>query len=173
MKYLIAVVDNRIQAEEAYFALEKDGIPKDQITVMGKGFTTADEFGFLDPNQQARKRAIQMAIWLLPFGFAAGYAFNVLTGIELFDWAGSLGNHIIGGIFGAIAGAMGSVFVGGGIGLSTESGDALPYRNRLNEGKYLVVVKGSDAVKNQATAILRQFKPESPQGYIDPNPTRA
>ncbi|PLZ97639.1 hypothetical protein CI594_12515, partial [Fischerella thermalis CCMEE 5196] len=39
------------------------------------------------------------------------------------------------------------------------------YRNRLNEGKYLIVVQGSDSIHRQATRILRQFEPENIQGY--------
>jgi len=41
------------------------------------------------------------------------------------------------------------------------SGDALPYHNRLNAGKYLVVVQGSESVTRQATRILRSFEPEN------------
>jgi hypothetical protein len=165
MNYLIAVLSDRIKAEEAYTALEKADIPKDQVTILGNGYKTADEFGFIDPMQQAKQRAILMAYWLVPFGFAAGYFFNLITGLDTLDWAGEPGNHIVGGILGAIGGAMGSIFVGGGVGLSTGSGDALPYRNRLDAGKYLIVVQGSESIKNQATKILRQFEPENLQGY--------
>lgn len=165
MNYLVAVLSDRIKAEEAYTALEKADIPKDQVTILGNGYKTADEFGFIDPMQQAKQRAILMAYWLVPFGFAAGYLFNLITGLDTLDWAGEPGNHIVGGILGAIGGAMGSIFVGGGVGLSLGSGDALPYRNRLDAGKYLIVVQGSESLKNQATKILRQFEPENLQGY--------
>jgi hypothetical protein len=139
----------------------------DKVSILGKGYKTADEFGFIDSNSEVKKQARRLAYWTIPFGFVAGYAFNLQTGLEIFEWAGSLGNHIIGGVFGAIAGAMGSVFAGGGTGLIFGSGDALPYRNRLNEGKYLIVVKGSESLTKQATKILRQFEPENIQGYID------
>ncbi|MDX2214947.1 MAG: hypothetical protein SFY66_16790 [Oculatellaceae cyanobacterium bins.114] len=168
MNYVIAVLPDRIQAEEAYTALEKAGLPLGQISILGKGYQTADEFGFLDPNQQGRKQAKLMAYWLVPFGFVAGYAFNQITQIELFPWAGILGNHLIGGVFGAIAGAMGSVFVGGGSGVAFGSGDALPYRNRLKQGKYLIVVKGAANLTNQASRILKEMNPENIQGYVDP-----
>lgn len=170
MNYLIAVLPDRIQAEEAYSALEREGLPMEKVAILGKGYKTADEYGLIDPNQQARKQATLMSYWLVPFGFISGYVFNLITGIELFLWAGSLGNHIIGGIFGAIAGAMGSYFIGGGAGLAFGSGDALPYRNRLKAGKYLVVVNGPPNITNQATRILKQFDPENIQGYVDPNP---
>jgi hypothetical protein len=167
MNYLIAVLPDRIKAEEAYTALEKAGIATDKISILGKGYKSADEFGFIDPNEEAKKRAILMAYWLVPFGFLAGYGFDLITGLDTFSWAGEPFNHILGGILGAIAGAMGSFFVGGGVALSVGSGDALPYRNRLNAGKYLVIVKGSETLKNQATSILRQFEPENIQGYVN------
>ncbi len=167
MNYLIAVLPDRIQAEAAYTALEKAGIALAQLAIVGKGYKTADEFGFIDPRQQAIKRAIAMSYWLVPFGFGAGYVFNLITGLHTFDWAGEPGNHILAGLAGAISGAMGSFFVGGGVGLTVGSGDALPYRNRINEGKYLVVVQGTEALKSQATEILRLFNPENLQAYTN------
>ncbi|MEL4896013.1 hypothetical protein [Crocosphaera sp. Alani8] len=167
MDYLVTVVSDRIKAEEAYTALEKGGVPTSQISILGRGYKTADEFGLIDPAEQAKKRAALMAIWLVPFGFAGGYMFDLITGVNSFDWAGEPWNHVLGGLAGAVGGAMGSVFVGGGVGLSAGSGDALPYRNRLNAGKYLVVVEGATSLKNKATSILRPLNPENIQGYTD------
>lgn len=168
MNYVIAVVADRIQAEAAYLELEKSGIPTDQLSILGQGYKSADEFGFIDPKQSARKQAKLMAFWLVPFGFIGGWVFNVATQYQLVPEAGILGNQVIGGLLGAIGGAMGSFFVGGGVGLSLGSGDSLPYRNRLKEGKYLVVVNGAPNITNKATRILRQLEPEMLQGYIDP-----
>jgi hypothetical protein len=165
MNYLIAVLYDRIKAEEAYTALEKANIPKSQINIVGKGYRTAEELGLSDPAQKARKRAILMAYWLVPFGFAAGFTFNYITGLDTFDWAGEPGNHILGGVFGAIGGAMGSIFVGGGADLTSSNDDGLPYRQLLDAGKYLIVVKGSDPLKQQASQILSQFKPDKIQNY--------
>lgn len=167
MNYLVAVLPDRIQAEEAYSALEKEGLPTEQVDILGNGYKSADEYGLIDPNQQARKGAIRQAYWLVPFGFLAGYAFNLLTAIEVLP-IGGLGNHIFGGILGAASGGLGAFFVGGGVGLTVGSGDALPYRNRLNAGKYLIVVKGTDELTRRATRVLRQFEPENLQGYAEP-----
>lgn len=167
MNYLVAVLPDRIQAEAAYLALEKEGIPIDKVTILGRGYKSADEFGLIDPNEQAEKQSQLLSSWLVPFGFVAGFAFNVLTGLNTFPWAGEVGNHIIGGLLGAGAGTMGAWFVGGGIGLALGSGDALPYRNRLNAGKYLIVVQGAESITRQATRILRPFEPENIQGYAD------
>jgi hypothetical protein len=168
MNYLIAVLANQQEAEEAYSTLEREGIPIEQITIVGKGYQSADQFGLIDPNQQASKRANKLAYWLIPFGFVAGYAFNLLTGIEIFSGANNIVNHVIGGFLGAASGALGALLVGGATGWTIGSGDALTYRNRLNAGKYLIVAKGQDALIRQATRILRQFEPEYIQGYTEP-----
>jgi hypothetical protein len=164
MNYLVAVLSDRIQAEAAYLGLEKEGI---NSSILGKGYKTADEFGLIDPNEEAKKQVKLMAIWLVPFGFFAGFTFSLITGLDTFAWAGEIGNHVVGGILGAGSGAMGSVFVGGGVGLVFGGGDALPYRNRLNAGKYIVVVQGSETLTRQATRILRQYNPENIQGYAE------
>ncbi|MCL2935241.1 MAG: hypothetical protein MGU50_00930 [Trichodesmium sp. MAG_R02] len=168
MNYLVAVLSDRIQAEAAYSAMEKEGLPMKKVAILGRGYQTADEYGLIDPNDQARKQSLQMITWLIPFGFAAGFTFSIITGLNTFAWAGEFGNHFIGGILGSISGAMGGTFVGGGVGLVFGSGDALPYRNRLRAGKYLIVVKGSESLTRLATRTLYQFKPENIQGYSVP-----
>ncbi|GAB4227110.1 MAG: hypothetical protein Kow00121_55680 [Elainellaceae cyanobacterium] len=168
MSYLIAVLSNRIQTEDAYRTLLKDGIQTDHVTILGNGYQSADEFGFIEPNQQAAKQSRRLSYWVIPFGYLAGYAFNWLTGITIIEQIGAVGNHILGGVFGAGAAALGALLVGGAVGWTTGSGDALAYRNRLNAGKYLIVVKGPEEIIQQATRILRQFEPENLQGYTEP-----
>lgn len=168
MSYLVAVVGDRIKAEEVYTALEKASITMDKVAILGKGFRSADEYGLIDPKEEAWKQIKSLTLWTIPFGFVGGVSFNAITGLNTFPWAGVLGNQIIGGILGAGAGAMGGFFIGGGVGAGVGGGDAVPYRNRLNAGKYLVVVNGSDALIAQAGRIIRPMRPENLQGYADP-----
>ncbi len=165
MNYLVAVVSDRIQAETAYSKLEESNFPLDNVAILGRGFQSADEYGLIDPNEEAQKQMRRMATWLVPFGFIAGFLFNTITALNTFPWAGPVGNQIIGGFLGAASGAMGSFFVGGGVGIAFGSGDALPYRNRLNAGKYLVVVRGSESLVNRAARIIQPLRPENIQGY--------
>ncbi len=165
--YLVAVVADRIQAESAYTILEQQGLPSAKVTILGRGYKTADEFGLIDPNEQAQKQAKMMALWIVPFGFIGGVAFSLSTNLHTFAWAGEIGDRLIGGLLGAIGGAMGSILIGGGSGIAFGSGDALPYRNRLNAGKYLIVVEGSQLLLQQATNILRTCDVENIQSYID------
>jgi hypothetical protein len=168
MNYLVAVLPDRIQAEAAYSALEKEGLPNNDINILGEGYQSADEYGLIDPKIEAKEEIKRELFWLVSFGFIAGYAFNWLTAIEIIPEGTPIVNHILGGIFGAGAGALGAYFTGGAVGLTIGSGDALPYRNRLNAGKYLVIVKGTGDLIDRATRILRQFNPENIQGYSEP-----
>ncbi|MGB3298626.1 MAG: hypothetical protein WBA76_10185 [Phormidesmis sp.] len=168
MNYLVAVWSDRIQAEEAYTALEKADIALNKVSILGRGFQSADEYGLIDPAEEAWKQIKRLALWTIPFGFVSGFSFNAITGLDTFPWAGTLGNQIIGGLLGAGAGAMGGFFIGGGAGIGLGSGDAVSYRNRLNAGKYLVVVKGSEGLIAQATRVMRPLRPENIQGYTEP-----
>jgi hypothetical protein len=166
MNYLIAVLPDRFQAEEAYTALEKAGIPLTKMAIAGRGYKTADEVGLYDAKEQAKKKAIFMAYWLIPFGFIGGYIFNLITGLHNLDWAGDPGNHIVGGVLGAIGGAMGSVFVGGGASWATSSaGDTVSYREYLDANKYLLLVDNIGGFGDRAIPILRQLTPELIQSY--------
>lgn len=163
MNYLIAVCTDRIQAENIYSQLENQGIPQGQLAILGRGYKTAEEFGLIDPLEKGRRQALLMATWLLPFGFAAGVAFSLITKLDTFAWAGQWGSLVISGGLGAIGGALGSVFVGGGVGVAFGSGESLPLRNRLAEGKYLVAVKGPEELLRRSRRIMEPLKPEKIQ----------
>ena len=167
MNYLVSVWGDRLKAEEVYTQLESANFPMEAISILGKGYKSAQEFGFIDPIAQGRKQAFLMAYWLVPFGFLAGIGFSLVTDLHTFSWAGSIGNHVIGCLLGAFGGAMGSIFVGGGIGVTT-SGDTIPIRNRLDEGKYLIIVQGTDQQVVRAHQIMRPLRPENIQGYVAP-----
>jgi hypothetical protein len=159
MNYLVAVLPDRIQAEAAYLALEKANFSMETVSILGRGYKSADEFGLLNPQQPARQQMSLMAYWLIPFGFFSGATFSVISHLQTFAWAGEWGNHLIAGLLGAASGALGSFIVGGGVGLASGGGDALLYRNRLEAGQYLIIVQGSESVIQASAPILREFAP--------------
>jgi hypothetical protein len=165
MNYLVAVMEDRLQAEEAYAALEAANLPQDGLAILGRGFQSADDYGLIDPNPPAWRQVRLMMLWLVPFGFGAGLLFNSITGLDTFSWTGRLGNQMIGGLLGTIAGAMGAFFMGGGPGLVIAGDPNPPYRQRLDQGEFLVVVRGSEAMIRQASPVLRRFRPSTMQDY--------
>lgn len=164
MTYLIAVLRDRSTVEAACAALAETGWSSDFWSVVGEGWESSDRFGLLNPKQRSRQRVRWMATWLVPFGFAGGLVFSKITGLETFAWAGPVGNDLVGGVLGALSGLMGSAFIGGGFGVGNLSGfDPLPFRNRLEEGKFVLILRGNDAVTTQAWRLLRSVDPESLQ----------
>jgi hypothetical protein len=168
MSYLVAVLSDRIQAEGAYTALEKQGLGPNQITIMGRGYKSIEEFELFDPNQQALGRSKLMSFWLIPFGFMGGIAFGLATDLHTFAWAGPIGDKIVGGLLGAIGGAMGSIFVGGSADTLIGRQESQTYGQRLAKGQYLVIVRSTALRLQQATKTIRGFSPETIQSYNDP-----
>jgi hypothetical protein len=168
MNYAIAVLLDRLQAESAYTALEKQSFAMDRMFIVGVGFKNVEELDAIDPKLIAEKRAKLMALWLIPFGFIGGIAFSLATNLHTFAWAGEIGDRFIGGLLGAIGGAMGGLFIGGGTNFTFRGKDELSYRDRVKQGQYLVVVCGSQLAVQKATKILRECKPDNLESYIDP-----
>lgn len=165
MNLVVAVFPDRIRAEAVSVAMEKEGDADARVSIFGKGYLSVEGLGQLDPKQKTRRRVLLMATWLMPFGFFAGLTFSLLVNLDTFAWAGPIGNHVVGGLLGALSGGMGAFFSAGGFTLVGDSQDAFSYRASLEEGKYLVVVRTPDATTTQATLILRQFQPENLRVY--------
>jgi len=162
--YLVSVLSDKEKAEEAYNALQSANVPAEQMALLGNGHMSADEFGLIEPNHAAKANISRLLFLLVPFGFAAGYFFNWLTNIQIGPTS-LAASHIIGGLLGAGAGVTGAMIVGTLVGWTAGSGDALSYRNSLNAGKYLIVVKGPEQTVHQTAQILNSFDPENIQGY--------
>ncbi len=163
--YLVAVIDDRIQAEKALSALGNENIPADARTILGRGFKSIDEFGLPDPIENTWKRLRFTAFWLIPFGFLGGMGFNLVTGLNTFPWAGDVGNVVIGGTLGAIGGAMGSVLASDGIFAVLGGKKSRSYRQRIEAGEFLVVVKGGETMVRRATKVLLKFETLSLESY--------
>ncbi len=160
MRYLVAAFCDRTQAEEAYTRLEANNFPTNDIAILGKGYKTTDEFGLQTPREAAWSQFKRMAIWLAPFGFAGGFIFDTITGLNTFTWTGRLGNQLLGGVLGAGSGIMGSFFIGGGPALLFNNNET-PYRDRIAAGEYLIVVNGGESIITQAARILQALNPDT------------
>jgi len=163
--YLVTVLPNRIQAEDAYAALRRAEIDPENISMLGRGYLSADEYGLINPDTQADRNTKRLLYLLIPLGFASGYLFNWLTQIRILGITSPIANHLLGGAIAAASAVLGAYVVGRLVGWTVGSGDAIRYRNRLNAGKYLIIVQGPNAMVDQATQILNSFSPENIQGY--------
>ncbi|WP_414619850.1 hypothetical protein [Calothrix sp. CCY 0018] len=159
MNYLIAVYANKVEALSARTALEKS-LPSEQISILGEGFESTDEYGLIKPERQAKSNLQSFAYWVVPLGFACGYAFNFLENIEIPTVDGVL-NQVAGGLLGAAFGLLFAFAVGSSVESNVVNKDASLYRDRLNAGKYLIVFHGTSELVKIATNTLHCFDVEN------------
>ncbi|MEM1392557.1 MAG: hypothetical protein AAGG00_04550 [Cyanobacteria bacterium P01_H01_bin.150] len=159
MNYLIAVYPNRLQALSAFTALEKESLPREQISILGEGYKTADDYGIIQPNLQSKNNVKRLAYWLVPCGFIAGFTLIFFTNIEIITASNAI-NWITGGLLGAFFGLLTTFGLGRNVKSAAVNKDAWLYRQRLNSGKYLIFFHGTEELVNKATSILHSFQGE-------------
>jgi hypothetical protein len=160
---IIAVFANESAALEGFRLLQRSGFSPENVAIVGKGYRDADAVGFADPVKVAKERALRTAGFTGIVGSVMGLTFNLITHIQIvpnqiLTWA-------IAAFLGGISGVMGGLFVGGGVGLVLESGESISYRNRIEKGKYLLLVEGQEALVLTAQEQLRGVQTESLERY--------
>ncbi|UFP96359.1 hypothetical protein [Gloeobacter morelensis] len=153
---IIGVYANEPIALEAFRLLQQRGMSPENVAIVGKGYRDADAVGFADPVKVAKERAWKTAGFTGLLGLVFGFLFNWLTQIDIVPDNRVL-SLIIAAILGGLSGLMGGVLVGGGTGLVFESGESIAYRNRIEKGKYLLLVEGNEVLVRTAEQALRSL----------------
>lgn len=166
--YLVATFSDRREAETAYRRLESQGFPLHKATLLGSGHKSLADHPLFDPNRAIRQRLQWMIAWLVPFGFFGGFTFNQITQLTIWSGASPLVNGVLGGLMGAVAGVFGSLTIAEGFRLLLPGQDTLTYDQRIERGKYLLAIQGSELTIDQGNRILRSQSPESLQIYQAP-----
>jgi hypothetical protein len=164
LQYLVLTFSDRPQAEAAYEKLKASELALAHIDLVGTGFKSLQDIKIKDPNQVAWQQATRMLYWVVPFGFVAGFSFNDITHLSILGQASPLVNHVIGGLFGMVASAMGGFTFGGGAQFFIDR-EKMPFNKRLQSGKYLLVAQGTDLLVRQASRVLQGVPSDSFQFY--------
>ncbi len=96
----------------------------------------------LNPNLSKKSRQKRMALWLLPFGFIAGFTFTKLTGLTTFSELGFgyLGESLSGGLVGMASGWMGSYVASASVS-STNTEDIVAIKKLSENGLWLLLLE--------------------------------
>jgi len=167
-KYLlVAVLANESAALRAYRLLQQGGISLENIAIVGQGYRDCDAVGFAEPLPVAKQRAFATAGFTGVVGAIMGVVFQVITAPRFEVFPGNApANWAIAALTAGASGAMGGFFVGGGVGFFSESGESLSYRVKVDQqGKYLVLVEGAEALVEQGRTLLEGAECESTQRY--------
>ena len=103
-----------------------------------------DDVKLLNPKIARKNRQNTMALWLMPFGFIAGITFSGMTNLHTFsefgfNFLGSFGEVLIGGLLGMGSGWIGSFFAASSVNPYKKDIESL--RKRHEQGKWLLVLK--------------------------------
>jgi hypothetical protein len=159
---VIATYPDHGSAEDAVRRLQKDGIPMEDLSIIGKDFQAVEQpLGFITTGSVARDGA-RVGAWTGGiFGLLIGAAFLVLPGLGAVVIAGPLGAALLGGIEGALAGAAFGGLAGALVGLGVSKDKAIRYESQVKAGKFLVTLHGDGPQIERAKALFAAGKAET------------
>jgi hypothetical protein len=159
---IIATYPNHAAAEDAVRRLQKEGIPLQNLSIIGKDFQAVEQpLGFVTPATVAGDGA-KFGAWAGGlFGLLTGAAFLVLPGLGPVVVAGPLAAALLGGLEGAAAGAAFGGLTGTLLGLGISKDQALRYESQVKAGKFLVTLRGDAAQVERARAAFSAGRAET------------
>jgi hypothetical protein len=159
---VIAVYPDHASAEDAVRRLQKEGIPMQNLSIIGKDFQTVEKpVGFVTTGDVAKSGA-KVGAWTGGlFGLLVGAAFLILPGVGPVVIAGPLAAALLGGIEGAMAGAAFGGLTGALVGLGISKDKAIRYESQVKAGKFLVTLRGDGQQTERAKSLLTAGKAES------------
>src|SRR6266851_9410074 len=140
---VIAVYPDHASAEDAVRRLQKDGIPMQNLSIVGKDFQSVEQpLGFVTTGTVAKDGA-KIGAWTGGiFGLLIGAAFLIVPGVGPVIIAGPLAAALLGGAEGALAGAALGGLTGALVGLGVSKDKAIRYESQVKTGKFLVTLQG-------------------------------
>jgi len=138
-KSVVAVYDKNSKAISAVKHLVANGIPAEELSVVGEGQLIEDHIQFI-PIKKAKIVTPYIGLGIgAVLGFVVGMGWLDIPGFgKLFEAGGMIG--MLGGIvFGAVIGGLVSVVLS----LVIRRDDLVVMQKHIDNGKYMLVVKGS------------------------------
>src|SRR5215471_17015695 len=159
---VIAVYPDHASAEDAVRQLQKDGIPMQNISIIGKDFQAVEKpLGFVTTGTVAKDGA-KVGAWTGGiFGLLVGAAFLILPGVGPVIAFGPLSVALLGGVEGALAGAAFGGLTGALVGLGVSKDKAIRYESEVKAGKFLVTLRGDGPQIERAKSLFSAGKAET------------
>jgi hypothetical protein len=159
---VIAVYPDHASAEDAVRRLQQEGIPMQNLSIVGKDFQAVEQpLGFVTTGTVAKSGAAVGAWTGGIFGLLIGAAFLIVPGLGPVVVAGPLAAAFLGGIEGALAGAAFGGLTGALVGLGVSKDKAIRYESEVKAGKFLVTFQGDEPQAQRAKSLLTAGKAET------------
>jgi hypothetical protein len=143
---------------QAYRLLHYHGISPENLAIVGQGYSSPDRVGLMQPMQIATRKATRLGGAGLLIGVCVSVVlalFYDLPTQELTLLASMVG---VGAIVGSAIGAL----VGVVSGLLGEGTTVSIYRHHLRQGRYLLMMEGSEKLVRWGQEVLSYYSAPSP-----------
>jgi uncharacterized membrane protein len=159
---VIAVYADHASAEDAVRRLQQEGIPMQNLSIIGKDFQAVEQpLGFVTTGTVAKSGAAVGAWTGGIFGLLIGAAFLIVPGLGPVVVAGPLAASFLGGLEGTLAGAALGGLTGALVGLGVSKDKAIRYESEVKAGKFLVTFQGDGPQAQRAQSLLTAGKAET------------
>lgn len=158
-KRAIGTFRNRQEAEQALHELKNSGFPMDRVSILAKDTerneqiagTRVEDRGETEAQEGAGIGATTGTVLGGIGGLLVGLEALLIPGVGPFLAAGTVATTLAGAGIGAAAGGI----VGALTGLGIPEEEARHYSDRVSQGEYLVILEGTAAEIDRASAIFR------------------
>jgi hypothetical protein len=157
---MIAVLPDEASAFRAYMLLQRHGISPENLALVGRGYSSPESVGLVEPGRMAWKYARYGMIVTGAVGVAMGVGFQIIVGlrsVQIFfhmSWSQTLlvvaiASGLVGSLIGALVGSL--------YGLFYKSSTSIACRNCLRQGQYLLLLEGSETLTRKGREILNNY----------------
>ena len=155
-KTVMGVYDSYEDVVDTIEALDNAGIPKEVISVLGKGNEKMhNRFEYYKHSQDAAFWGEQGAFWGAIMGFLLGGVLFWLPGFGPLIASGPIMGALAGLAGGAVVGGAGASLIAVLVDWGVTEAEAKRYEDLLKEGKFIVMVHADEAVAKKAEEVMK------------------
>jgi hypothetical protein len=161
----LAVIElpDEISAFQAYRLLQYHGISPENLAIVGDGYSSPERIGLLRPFQIARRKSRKLALISGSVGGAIGLLLVLASATQHLTLPPIAQSHLphlhqwlIVPALSLLSAGLGGL-IGGLFGFFGEGTAAGIYRHRLRQGRYLLMIEGSEKLVRWAQEVLSQY----------------
>lgn len=154
----IVVFPDEAAVFQAYRLLHYHGISPENLAIVGQGYSSPDRVGLMQPMQIATRKATRLGGAGLLIGICVSVVLAVFYELptQELPWLASMVG--VGAIVGSAIGALVGVISG----LLGEGTTVSIYRHHLRQGRYLLMMEGSEKLVRWGQEVLSYYSAPSP-----------
>lgn len=154
----IIVFPDEAAVFQAYRLLHYHGISPENLAIVGQGYSSPERVGLMQPMQIATRKAATLAGVGVCIGICVSLTLAMVYELLAPEWLLLASIAGLGAIVGSLVGAL----VGVVSGLLGEGTTVSIYRHHLRQGRYLLMMEGSEKLVRWGQEVLSYYSAPSP-----------